>query len=162
MDLKLLRLKDLKETLIGTILTDPPPILIDSAMERMRQVNEKPKFYWSKGSEYLITENSVPDSIYERELLIFDLQNFEMAQRKPGQLLNFDPLNDMVFMYRFTRTRQTITFFDAKTPNVMHDRDITAAPTGKSPVVILSPTKKEAKVKAYMQGGVPVNIAFSY
>lgn len=141
--LKVLRLKDLQETTVATLRTDP-------------------KFYWSSDSRYLITENSVPDSIYQREVVVFNLKNFEMERRKQGILLNYDLLNDVAFLYRYTEERQIICFFYPKSANMEQYREILVPQDGKVPSMILSPKERKAKVKAYTTGGVPMNVAFQY
>lgn len=142
-DLKLLRLNDLKETLVSTLSTEP-------------------KAYWSSDNRYLITENSQPDSMYGREVVLFDLNNFEMGKKKQGQLVNYDLLHDIVFMYNYDSTRQSIIFFDSRVPEIEQRREILAAPAGKLPNIILEPKEKKARVKAYTTGGAAVNIAIHY
>ena len=157
-DLKVLRLKDLKETLVSTL-----PVETDSASVALAKINGGgPKFYWSKESQYLITENSVPDSMYKREVVIFDLNSFSVMKRKQGNLLNYDVVNDFAFMYRTTAERQIICFYNVSMPDQEQVREIVAAPAGKLPIVLIAPIKREARVKAYMTGAVPINIAFNY
>lgn len=148
-DLKLLRLQDLKETFVSTITVD--------AKEGVG-----PKFYWSKDSRYLIAENNIQDSLYGRETVLFDLVNFNVGQRKEGRLLNFDQVNDIAFVQRFNPERQIIVFFDLKDADIEHNREVMAPQEGKLPVIILAPLEKKAKVKLYTTGGAAVNISFLY
>lgn len=150
-DLKLLRLQDLKETLVSTI-----------AVEDSVKTGGGPKFYWSKDSRYLIAENNVQDSVYGRETVLFDLVNFNVAKRKEGKLLNFDQVNDIAFVQRYNAERQIICFFDVKTPDAENTREALVPQEGKLPVVILAPLERKAKVKVYTTGGVPMNFSFTY
>ncbi|MFN0213663.1 MAG: hypothetical protein ACKVT2_05355 [Saprospiraceae bacterium] len=151
-DLKLLRLNDLKEALVATL----------SANDSLRTTGQYPKFYWSKDSKLLVTENSISDSTYKREVVVYDLTNFSVSSRKKGYLLGFDLLNDFVFTYRQTSERQIICFFNVNFPNMEQVRELIAAPSGKLPVVTVTPAKKDVRVKAYMTGAVPINFSFTY
>ena len=83
-------------------------------------------------------------------------------KRKQGNLLNYDVVNDFAFMYRTTAERQIICFYNVSMPDQEQVREIVAAPAGKLPFVLIAPIKREARVKAYMTGAVPINIAFNY
>ena len=142
-DLRILRLKDLKGALVSTLRTEP-------------------KAYWSSDSKDLITENSVPDSVYQREVVIYSVGTFEIYRRKQGQLINYDLVNNVVFMYTYDSTRQTITAFRVDNTDSEKRQEIVAPPAGRIPIAILAPLEKKAKIKAYTTGGAAVNIAFNY
>jgi hypothetical protein len=146
-DLKLLRLQDLQETLVSTITVE---------------AGGAPKVYWSKDSRYLITENNVQDSLYGREMVLFDLVNFNVAKRKAGRLINFDTVNDIAFIQRYNTERQIICFFDVKDAELEHRREVLAPQEGKLPVILFVPLERKAKVKLYTTGGAAVNISFLY
>ncbi|GEM_PF-1274651 len=148
-DLILLRLHDLHETLVSTIpAKDSLPI--------------EPKFFWSKDSKYLLVNNSVPDSAYQYEVVLFDLANLAVAQRNPGELVNYDKANDVVFYYKTTLVRQSICYYYVGNPSKESVRDFTAIPIGKLPVLNPISAEKQARVKAYTIDNTPVNFAISY
>jgi len=151
-DLKILRLSDLKEALVCTL----------PAEDDLKVMAPYPRYYWSKDSRFLVTENSINDSIYKREMVLFDLKNFSMGKRKEGNLLGFDPVNDYVFLYRETPERQGVCYFPATLPEKELVQEILIAPSGRLPTVIVVPLEKRAKVKAYMQDSVPVNFVIQY
>lgn len=142
-DLKVLRLQDLQQTLVSTMPNDS-------------------KYFVSADSKYLIAENSVPDSSFKREVVVFDLPAFSTAYRKPGNLLGFDLNNQMVFFHRTEPTQQFIVFFNLDTPTGENQRAISAPPVEKLPSIILSPKDRRVKVKIYTTDNVPVNVAFNY
>ena len=147
-NLKILRLKDLQEAMVSSVIIDAPAT--------------EPKFFWSKDSKYLVVDNSVPDSIYKREVLLYNLQELTVAQRNPGALIAFDAMNEVVFFYRTSVERQTICFYDLAKPGVESVRDIIAPPVGKMPTVIFSYKERNVKVKAYTTDNVPVNVVMKY
>ncbi len=151
-DLKLLRLRDLSEALVSTL----------PAEDEFKVLAPYPRFYWSKDSGYLVTENSITDSVYKRETVLFDLMNFSMGKRKQGNLLGFDGVNDVAFVYRQSTERQIVCLFTVSFPEEENIREVLAAPSGRLPIVIVAPLQKSAKVKAYMPDGVPVNFAIHY
>jgi len=142
-DLKVLRLQDLQQALVATMPSDA-------------------KYFVSADSKFLIAENSVPDSSFKREIVVFDLLAFSAAYRKPGNLLGFDVNNQMVFFHRTEPTQQFIVFFHLDTPTGENQRAVSAPPVEKLPSIILSPKDRRVKVKIYTTDNVPVNIAFNY
>ncbi len=151
-ELKLLQFKDMQETTVGTITPD--------ALTKAGRTD--PRVYWSKDGHFLITENIVPDSSFDHEVVLFSLQNFKIQEKKPGALLGFDLVNDIAFFYLPTAERQQIRFFEVKNPGFVQQREIIAPPSGKLPILILAPTEKKAKVKAYTTDGVPINVSIQY
>lgn len=150
--LKVLRLGDLQEALVSNV-----------SPKSQKDMIEDPKFFWSKDSKYLIVENSVPDSAYEREVVLFNLPNFQIERRIQGQLLGFDPNNDVVFFYRYNTERQMVSFVELKSPAVEKTREIIAPPDGeKAPAFILNPQKRNFKIKVYTEGGAAANASFEY
>ncbi|MFN0174889.1 MAG: hypothetical protein ACKVU0_09605 [Saprospiraceae bacterium] len=148
-DLILVRLRDSLMTAVSTIpAKDSLP--------------REPKFFWSKDSKYLLVNNSVPDSTYHYEVVLFDLQNLAVAQRNFGELVNYDKANDVVFFYKSLPTRQSISYYYLENPSKESGRDVTVVPIGKLPNLILSVAEKEARVKAYTIDNTPVNFAFKY
>ncbi|MDO8367300.1 MAG: hypothetical protein Q7T20_10910 [Saprospiraceae bacterium] len=152
MDLKLLRLSDLKEALVCTL----------PAEDDLKVMAPYPRYYWSNDSKFLVTENSINDSIYKREMVIFDLTSFSVGKRKDGNLLGFDPMNDVAFLYRETPERQGICYFPIAFPEKELVQEVLIGPSGRLPTVIIVPREKRAKVKAYMTDGVPVNFVIQY
>lgn len=152
MVLKVLRLGDLQEVLLSNV-----------SPKSQKDMIEDPKYFWSKDSKYLIVENSVPDSAYEREVVLFNLPNFQIERRIQGQLLGFDQNNDVVFLYRYNVERQMVSIVDLKSPNVEKTREIIAPPDGeKAPSFILNSQKRSFKVKVYTEGGAAANASFEY
>lgn len=142
--LKVLRLKDLYQALVATSKKDQ-------------------KFYWSKDSRYLIADNDAPDTAaYKQQVVFFNLFNFQIEALKNGQLIGFDPLNDMTFLYRYTNERQQIVYFDLNKYEQETQREILTPPGDKVPSSVVHPKERMIKVKAYMSDGVPVNIGFNY
>jgi len=152
MDLKVLRLSDLKEAFVSTL----------PAEDDLKVMALYPRYYWSKDSRFLVTENSINDSIYKREMVLFDLKNFSMGKRKNGNLLGFDPVNDYAFLYRETPERQAVAYFPVTLPEQEMVQEILIAPSGRLPTVIIVPLEKKAKIKAYMPDGVPLNFVINY
>jgi len=151
-DLVLMRLSDLKEIPVTTIIPDT------MAME----VSAQPKFFWSKDSKYLITNQSVQDTACQNDVILFDLQTLKVAQRNAGYLFAFEMMNEVVFFYKPMVERQEILFYSLKDPGYERNRAITAAPAGKLPNIIFEYKERKAKVKAFTTGNVPVNVAFQY
>lgn len=151
-DLKLLRLHDMKGVLVATL----------PAEDEFKLVGNYPKFYWSKESKFLITENTINDSIYKRELVIYDLNNMDISKRIKGNLLNFDNVTDMIFQYRQSEDRQMVYYFNPAFPDQANHREVIAAPSGRMPIVTLTPLQRTIRVKAYMPDNVPVNFSFQY
>ena len=141
--IKLLRLSDMKQTQVATSAKDP-------------------KFYWSSDSRYLMADNDAPDSTYKQQVVFFNLINFRMEAPKNGQMLAYDQINNMLFLYRYTAERQLIVYFHLSTMDQELQREIITPPGDKIPSAILHPAQRSAKVKAYMTDGVPVNIGFNY
>lgn len=146
--LKILRLKDLQETLVSTVIIETP--------------TSEPKFFWSKDSKYLLVDKSMPDSAFKSEVVLFNLPNFAIEQTNPGALIAMDAMNEVVFFYRTTAERQSVCFYALEKPAKESVRDITAPPVGKLPSVIFSYKERKVKVKAYTTDDTPVNIAFLY
>ncbi len=142
-DLKVLRLKDLQQFLVSTM------------------PNES-KYFWSPDSRYLIAENMVADSAFQRETVFFDLGNLRTEYKKPGALLAFDAADQVVFYYFPEEGRQVISFTYLQNPSVDKRRDIIAPGIGKLPNIILMTKEKKARVKAYTTDNVPVNVMFEY
>jgi len=151
-DLKVLRLSDLKEALVSTL----------PAEDDLKVMAQYPRYYWSKDSKFLVTENSINDSIYNREMVLFDLTSFSMGKRKDGNLLGYDHVNDVAFLYRETPERQGVCYFPTASPEKELIQEILISPSGRLPTVIIVPLEKKAKVKAYMTDGVPVNFLIQY
>lgn len=151
-DLKILRMQDMRETLVSTVPLDDPS----------NEITKGPKFFWSKDSKYLIVDNSMPDSAYKREVVLYSLPDLAVAQRNPGALIGFDAMNEVVFFYRSTDERQSICFYDLKKPSIESVRDVTAAPIGKMPTLIFSYKERKVKVKAYTTDDTPVNFSEEY
>ena len=148
-DLILMRLNDSKQTVVSTVpAKDSLP--------------REPKFFWSKDSKFLLVNNSVPDSTYNYEVVLFDLQNLAVAQRNFGELLKYDIANDVVFYYKSELTRQNICYYYVANPSKEMGRDVMDIPIGKLPNLILSVPEKEVRVKAYTIDDTPVNFAFKY
>ncbi|MBC7774563.1 MAG: hypothetical protein H7246_03925 [Phycisphaerae bacterium] len=151
-DLKLLRLSDLSEAFVSTL----------PAEDEFKVLAPYPRYYWSNDSRYLVTENATTDSIYKRETVLFDLVTFSMGKRKLGNLLGFDNVNDVAFLYRQSPERQSVCYFNLKFSGEENVREIMVEPSGRLPIVIIAPLEKRAKVKVYMPDGVPVNFAILY
>lgn len=151
-DLVLLRLQDMKETLVSTVPT-----------EVQAPLPNPPKFFWSQDSKYLMVENRLADSTgTTREVVLFDLATLSIIQRHPGALVAFDQINEMVIYYRSDVERQSICYFNLRKPEVEKVRDIIAPPTGKLPAIIFVYKEKKARVKAYTTDDAPVNIILEY
>ena len=148
--LKVVRLADLKEELVAVL-----PAEGDSTAG-------KTKFYWSKDSKYLIAENVMADSAKQREVVLFDLKNFSIAQRNLGTLIAFDAVNEVVFYYRSLPERQNVYFYDLQNPVGESVREITVPGIGKLPTIVFSYKEKRARVKAITTDDVPMNIAIQY
>jgi len=152
MVLKVLRLGDLQEMLVSNLSPkSQEDIIVD------------PKYFWSKDSKYLIAENSVPDSAYEREVVLFNLPNFGVERRIQGQILGFDQNNSVAFLYRYNSERQWVCIVDLKNPAIEKNREIIAPPDGKkAPTFIVDPHKRSFRVKVYTEGGAAANASFEY
>jgi predicted transcriptional regulator len=124
--------------------------------------NQPPKFFWSNQQPYLIAESGTADSINQREVIIFDLNNMSVLKRKQGILLAFDNINEVLLVYRLTPERQVIGVIQMKSPQIETIREIIAVFEEKTPVVIFKAGEREAKIKAYTTGGAAINTAFKY
>lgn len=152
MVLKALRLGDLQEAFLSNV-----------SPKSQQDMIEDPKFFWSKDSKYLIVENSVPDSAYEREVVLFNLINFQVERRIQGQLLGFDQNNGIAFLYRYNPERQLVAIIDLKSPAAEKIREIIAAPDGqKAPTFFVNPQKRDFRIKVYTEGGAAANASFEY
>ena len=102
------------------------------------------------------------DSAKQREVVLFDLKNFIIAQRNLGTLIAFDAVNEVVFYYRSLPERQNVYFYDLQNPVGESVREITVPGIGKLPTIVFSYKEKRARVKAITTDDVPMNIAIQY
>lgn len=145
----IVRFQDMKEMLLAKLPSDTSK-------------SNNPKYYWSKDSTNLLLESAIVDSISNREVVLFNLPTFDVAQRNKGTIIGFDAINQVVFYYRTTAERQSICFIDLKNPKKEFVRDIIAAPSGKLPSLIFSYKERRVKVKAYTTEDTPLNVALLY
>jgi hypothetical protein len=121
-----------------------------------------PKVFWSKDKRFLVTGNATPDSTQKAEVLVYDLYKMELWRRYAGELITYDLLHDVAFFHTTEPTRQSVNFVYLKYPDHVSPREVIAVPVGKLPAMILMPTDRQARVKAYTTDDTPVNFIIHY